>query len=45
LIALSLIVALTPLATPAHAIDPLVELGQQIFDNETFDGNGRTCKS
>jgi cytochrome c peroxidase len=45
LIALSLIFALTPLATPAHAIDPLVELGQQIFDSETFDGNGRTCKS
>ena len=45
LIALSLILALTPLATPAHAIDPLVELGQQIFDSETFDGNGRTCKT
>jgi cytochrome c peroxidase len=45
LIVLSLIFALTPLATPAHAIDPLVELGQQIFDNETFDGNGRTCRT
>ena len=42
LIAISFFIAL---ATPAYAIDPLVELGQQIFENETFGGNGRTCKS
>jgi cytochrome c peroxidase len=25
------------------AADPLVELGDQLFHEETFDGNGRTC--
>ena len=43
--ALSLMLSLVSLATPAHAVDPLVELGRQIFDTETFNGNGRTCKS
>jgi len=45
LLALSLIFALAPLVTPAHAEDPLVTLGRQIFDTETFNGNGRTCKT
>ncbi len=39
------------LVKPAHAgvvdpeelIDPLVALGRDIFENETFDGNGRVC--
>lgn len=31
------------LATPSRAADPLVELGEQLFESETFDGNGRTC--
>ena len=31
------------LPTPARAVDPLVELGEQLFNSETFDGNGRTC--
>ena len=25
------------------AADPLVEMGEQLFNSETFDGNGRTC--
>jgi cytochrome c peroxidase len=36
---------LASLATPAYAEDPLVTLGRQIFDTETFNGNGRTCKT
>src|SRR5262245_32177036 len=31
------------LPTSSPAADPLVELGRQIFFEETFDGNGRTC--
>ena len=40
-----MIFALASLVTPAHAGDPLVTLGKQIFDNEPFSGNGRTCKT
>ncbi len=40
LLALCLLFALP---TPSRAADPLVELGEQLFNNETFDGNGRTC--
>ena len=31
--------------TPPEEPPSLVELGEQIFFNETFDGNGRTCGS
>jgi cytochrome c peroxidase len=33
-------------APPATgAVDPLVEVGKQLFFSETFEGNGRTCAS
>jgi cytochrome c peroxidase len=35
--------SLFALPAAALAADPLVELGEQLFNNETFDGNGRTC--
>ena len=40
LFALSL---LCVLAMSSLAADPLVELGDQLFHEETFGGNGRTC--
>jgi hypothetical protein len=30
-------------STPVASLDPLVVRGAEIFFNETFDGNGRTC--
>lgn len=32
-------------ATPFDSLDPLVALGANVFQNETFNGNGRTCAS
>ena len=29
--------------TPLNSMDPLIALGANLFFNETFDGNGRTC--
>jgi cytochrome c peroxidase len=40
LFTLSLLFALSP---SSLAADPLVELGEQLFTEETFGGNGRTC--
>jgi len=30
-------------ASPFDSLDPLVALGAEVFQNEKFDGNGRTC--
>ncbi len=30
-------------ATPFDSLDPLVAKGAEVFQNETFNGNGRTC--
>jgi cytochrome c peroxidase len=32
-----------PLANDVESIDPVVRAGSQVFFNETFGGNGRTC--
>jgi cytochrome c peroxidase len=32
-----------PLASDVESLDPVVRAGSQIFFNETFGGNGRTC--
>ncbi len=42
---LALCVLLLASPTSSPAADPLVELGEQLFANETFEGNGRTCAS
>ncbi len=31
--------------SPFNSMDPLIALGADLFFNETFDGNGRTCAS
>jgi cytochrome c553 len=33
------------IASPFDSLDPLVAQGEQLFFNERFDGNGRTCGS
>ena len=38
-----LIATMIAAASPAYAQQELIERGRQLFFNETFDGNGRTC--
>jgi cytochrome c peroxidase len=39
------LVALVPEVATAQSSQRLIELGRELFMNETFDGNGRTCAS
>ena len=41
----SLFGARAAVATPFDSLDPLVAAGAQLFEKETFGGNGRTCAS
>jgi cytochrome c peroxidase len=39
------LVAFHPVVAEAQSNQRLIELGRELFMNETFDGNGRTCAS